>query len=215
MLPHATIAHWFRQEYRSYEPAKRLERVAARMQRWLEMELKQELSKSRQQEKKRRGTAKLKSVLKRWSRAGVMEVYKQLLLDEAYAGHLPSSVRKQTLASLKRGIVKQEDVATLVYLHLLLHGVTSAQRFVHVVIDEAQHFSPLQVALLDRIAKSHSSRYCGTCPKAFMPMSASKTGRRCATPSAHCSCRRMMNGPCTSIRNTEQRPSFSHRDGIS
>ncbi|BFH13024.1 AAA family ATPase [Paenibacillus melissococcoides] len=161
LLPHATIAHWFRQEYRSYEPAKRLERVAARMQRWLEMELKQELSKSRQQEKKRKGSAKLKSYLKRWAKAEVMEVYKQLLQDDAYAGHLPASVRKQTLASLKRGTVRQEDVATLVYLHLLLHGVTSAHRFDHVVIDEAQDFSPLQVALLDRLAKSHSFTILG------------------------------------------------------
>ncbi|WP_028544061.1 HelD family protein [Paenibacillus taiwanensis] len=161
VLSRRDIAHWFNQEYRSYEPAKRLERVTARIQRWMEMELKQERNKTKLQDKKKKSTAKLKAYLKRWPNANVVQLYKQLLQDDTFKDRIPAAVRKQTLADLKRAVIKHEDLATLAYLHIRLHGVASAERFDHIVIDEAQDFSPLQVALLDQMVRSHSFTVLG------------------------------------------------------
>lgn len=160
-LPQATIVQWFEQEYKSYEPAKRVQRIQARIVRWIEMELKLERSKSRLQEKKKKSQQQLKAYMKKWPAAEATLVYKQFLQSDEAEQFLSAEACKDTLKLLKKKLLKPEDLASLVYLHINLHGFESSDRFDHVVIDEAQDFSPLQIALLDRLVKSHSFTILG------------------------------------------------------
>ena len=66
----------------------------------------------------------------------------------AAAFALPAGLRERTLGQLKKKAVAPEDLPPLALLHISLHG-WSGPRFDHVVIDEAQDFSPFQIALLN------------------------------------------------------------------
>lgn len=168
VLPYATIYSWFHEEYRSYEPAKRKERVMARIQRWIQMELKREYSKTVLKDKKKLSTQRLKAYMKKWPVLDTWQMYRSLFepkkqgdthSDSSIA--IPEPVRKETLAYLKKKVVRHEDLAALLYLHSRLHGIPSEYRYDHIVIDEAQDFSPLQIAVLDHFAKNHSFTILG------------------------------------------------------
>lgn len=168
ILPYAIIYSWFHEEYRSYEPAKRKERVMARIQRWIQMELKREHSKTILKDKKKLSTQRLKAYMKKWPALDTWLMYRSLFDPKAQSSEtvansfvIPEPVRKETFAYLKKNIVRHEDLAALLYLHILLHGIPSEYRYDHIVIDEAQDFSPLQIAVLDRFAKNHSFTILG------------------------------------------------------
>lgn len=74
---------------------------------------------------------------------------------------LPTAIFKATQSDLRKQIIREEDLTALVYLHVLIHEVESSQRFDHVVIDEAQDFSPFHIALLDLFVKGHSFTILG------------------------------------------------------
>ena len=74
---------------------------------------------------------------------------------------IPKGVMKQTTADLKQDVIREEDLPALVYIHTLIHDIEGAERFDHVVIDEAQDFSPFHVALLDLFVKGHSFTILG------------------------------------------------------
>ncbi|MGZ9586082.1 HelD family protein [Paenibacillus marinisediminis] len=160
-LPRATILEWFTHDYKSYEPAKRVERIQARIQRWIEMELKLIRNRTQLQDNKKKSTSRLKAYMKKWPNTDVLQVYKSLLQSEAAEQLLPASAVNETLKHIKKKYIKPEDLASLVYLHISLYGIESSDRFDHVVIDEAQDFSPLQIALLDRMVKTHSFTVLG------------------------------------------------------
>ncbi|MDO7908102.1 3'-5' exonuclease [Paenibacillus sp. JX-17] len=170
VLPRSEILNWFEQEYKPYPLAKRKERVMARIHRWVEMELKKAPSAAMQKEWKKRASQREKSYANKWPKFDALLIYKQLF--QAVKGSstgsvvgarakLPGVVLKQTAADLKQGVVREEDLPALVYLHILLNDLDGNQRFDHVVIDEAQDFSPFHVALLDRFVRGHSFTILG------------------------------------------------------
>lgn len=160
-LPRQTIVDWFEKEYRSYEPAKRVERIQARIQRWIEMELKRITNRTQFQDCKKKASQRLKAYMKKWPKTDAIQVYQSLLLTEDAEQYLSATAVKETIKLLKKKRIKSEDLASLVYLHIRLHGIESSSRFDHIVIDEAQDFSPLQIALLDRLVKTHSFTVLG------------------------------------------------------
>lgn len=56
--------------------------------------------------------------------------------------NIPAAVLKETAKELKKGIIREEDLPPLLYIYYLLNGNEGGARFDHVVIDEAQDFSP-------------------------------------------------------------------------
>lgn len=160
-LPRQTIVDWFEKEYRSYEPAKRVERIQARIQRWIEMELKRITSRTQLQDFKKKASQRLKAYMKKWPKTDAILVYQSLLQTEEAKQYLSEPAVKETLKRIKQKRLKSEDLASIVYLHIRLHGIENSSRFDHVVIDEAQDFSPLQIALLDRLVKTHSFTILG------------------------------------------------------
>ncbi len=163
------ILYWYNEEYKPYPLAKRKERVMARIHRWVEMELKKSPSEALFKERKKKATQREKSYATKWPKYEPLTLYKQMFRslktptgwsDDSLQG-IPTSVLKSTQSDLKKDIIREEDLSPLLYIHYLLNDITSEQRFDHIVIDEAQDFSPFQVAILDFFVRGHSFTILG------------------------------------------------------
>ncbi|MFD0616849.1 HelD family protein [Paenibacillus sp. GCM10027629] len=169
VLPLQTIHQWFFEEYKHYALAKRKERVLARINRWIEMELKPITNKVRLKDFKQKSSQRLKAYTKKWPEFNAFAIYKSLfqqgkrgdIFPSDRFESIPAGVVKQTNATLKNGEIRHEDLAGLLYIHVKLHDIESSSRFDHIVIDEAQDFSPFQVAVLDLFVRNHSFTILG------------------------------------------------------
>lgn len=168
VLKRETIEEWFNEEYKPYPLAKRKERVLARLHRWVEMELKKTPS-HLLKERKKKASQREKSYAGKWPKFEPLVLYKQLfgaskttgLWPQELESEIPTEVLKLTRKDLKNNIVREEDLTPLLYFHCLMNEITGEQRFDHIVIDEAQDFSPFQVALLDKFVRGHSFTILG------------------------------------------------------
>lgn len=156
VLPEATIRAWFDVEYRHYPILPRRDRVFARIHRWLEMALKQSALSGHLQDIKRKASQRLKTYMKKWPQHTPGTLYAQLL-----QGSSSSSKTKQSGKLGAPILVNLEDLAPLVYIHDRLYGIAQEGLFDHVVIDEAQDFSPFQVAVLRQHCPSQSFTILG------------------------------------------------------
>ncbi len=155
-LPLAMIREWFGTEYRHYPLAQRKERLAARINRWLEMQLGEIADPKRRKERSKTGKARLRAYANKLPAAEALPFYRYLYgaatsgssADNCpAAGRIPAALAASTRKDLKSGIVRAEDLPALVWIHRAFHGA-AGQHFDHVVIDEAQDVSPFQVELL-------------------------------------------------------------------
>lgn len=169
VLSYEEIVGWFEGEYRHYPIAKRKERVLARVHRWIEMELKKSLSANQLKERKKKAQQREKAYAKKWPQLEALAIYQELYgvkkgiklgLSELKE-QIPASIWKHTQSHLKSQVIKEEDLAPLLYLYTKLNEITSQQSFDHIVIDEAQDFSPFQIAVLDKFVKGHSFTILG------------------------------------------------------
>jgi DNA helicase-2/ATP-dependent DNA helicase PcrA len=168
-LPLSTITEWFFVENKHYPIVKRRERVVARIKRWTELQLEKIWENSRKKELKKKAAGKLRTYLQGWPEQSALSFYKLLfsstgrpasLPDELFK-HIPESIVQATTKLLKKKEVQLEDLAPLLFIHTRLHGITPEQQFDHVVIDEAQDFSPFQVAALDLYTRNRSFTILG------------------------------------------------------
>ncbi|KGE18244.1 HelD family protein [Paenibacillus wynnii] len=169
VLRRATILHWHNEEYSPYPPAKRKERVMARIHRWIEMELKKCSSASILKDRKKMGAQREKAYSSKWPKYVPLTIYKQIFravkTPEDWSAEppaiIPASVLKETRGDLKKGNLREEDLPPLLYIHYLLFGNDDVIKFDHIVIDEAQDFSPFQIAVLDLFVRGHSFTILG------------------------------------------------------
>ncbi|MBV6713048.1 HelD family protein [Paenibacillus chitinolyticus] len=168
-LPAQTIGVWYNEEYKHLPPAKRRERVVARIKRWITMELDKVWDAKQKKERKTKSTQRLKAYLKGWPELDALSFYKAVFdpkagavwMTEELRGRIPEAVAKDTLASFRRKRIRHEDLPALVFIHASLHGIEGSERFDHVVIDEAQDASPFQIAVLDQYTRQHSFTILG------------------------------------------------------
>ncbi|AHV98511.1 HelD family protein [Paenibacillus sabinae] len=169
VLPRRTILRWHNEEYAPYPPAKRKERVMARIHRWIEMELKKSPSAAALKDRKKKGVQREKAYGAKWPKYDPLTIYKQIFRAVKTPADwpaeapeaIPAAVLKETRSQLKKGAVLEEDLPPLLYIHYLLNGEEGAQKFDHIVIDEAQDFSPFQIAVLDLYVRGHSFTILG------------------------------------------------------
>ena len=169
VLRRSMILRWHNEEYAPYPPAKRKERVMARIHRWIEMELKKSPSAAALKERKKKGAQREKAYSSKWPKYDPLIIYKQIFRaikvpedwPVAASEAIPSGVLKETVKELKKGIIREEDLPPLLYIHYLLNGNEGDTRFDHIVIDEAQDFSPFQIAVLDLYVRGHSFTILG------------------------------------------------------
>ncbi|TCP58076.1 DNA helicase-2/ATP-dependent DNA helicase PcrA [Tumebacillus sp. BK434] len=157
-LDAATVQEWFHAEYRHYPLAKRRERVVGRIKRWLEIELEKVWDSIKRKELKKKANARLRTYLKSMPDLTPFGLYNKMFGE---AADLPERIVKASNKKFKKKIVDLEDLAPLLLIRNRLHGIDSSHVFDHVVIDEAQDFSPFQVALLKEQTRGHSFSILG------------------------------------------------------
>ncbi|WP_411347748.1 HelD family protein [Paenibacillus sp. WLX2291] len=171
VLKREEILEWYNVEYRPYPLAKRKERVLARVHRWVEMRLKKAPSESIRNERKKKATQREKSYANKWPKYEPLALYKQLFKAskstlvaeqlEPLWSKLPDGMLKAVSVELKKDRFRDEDLPALIYIHTLLNEMDGNRRFDHVVIDEAQDFSPFHVALLNLYVRGGSFTILG------------------------------------------------------
>ena len=166
----AEVAHWFHDNYRSYPLMARKERCIARVTKWAEDQLIPFMG--GMQEKERRKTLRtvMQKYRKLWPDHNALDLYRVILgyrpatrQVPVDVGHpdVPPRVMKDSIEHFKRDEIVPEDLAPLVYLKGKLRGYKEDRQLDHVVIDEAQDFSPFQVDLLKRLTRENSFTILG------------------------------------------------------
>jgi DNA helicase-2/ATP-dependent DNA helicase PcrA len=165
------IREWFYEEYRHYPLMKRKGRVEGRIKRWLEMELNETRDPNVRKDRKKKATQKLKAFWKTWPDDTPFTFYRALFPIAADGDYesastiagltIPKQVAEESVNAFRKNKLFPEDLAPLLYIYDYMYGIDGDRTFDHVVIDEAQDFSPFQVALLNRHVKSGSFTILG------------------------------------------------------
>ncbi|WP_206885335.1 HelD family protein [Alicyclobacillus mali (ex Roth et al. 2021)] len=151
-----TIAHWFHVEYARYPVRDRRDRVIARVKRQWEMQAKD--AGKADKGVKRQIAAAAREFERAWPDLEPLPIY------ESFLRHHP----ELSLASIQRPakygarpLVQPEDLPLLLAIHQWLRGVDARDVFHHVVIDEAQDFSPAHIRVLQSYCPSQSFTILG------------------------------------------------------
>ncbi|GAA0357924.1 HelD family protein [Bacillus horti] len=165
----STLRNWYSQEYRSYPLAQRKERIIARMKRWIEGELKQIEGIQAVKDYKKTASQRLRTWAKSWNSLSPFDIYQDLFQSTKRTApelmeiieSIPAHVKEESLATFKTQLIDYEDLAPLLFIQFKLNGFNKEDRFDHVVIDEAQDFSPFQVDLLKELVRGGSFTILG------------------------------------------------------
>ncbi len=161
---------WFHESYRSYPIMARKERIIARAKKWADDHLMRYAGTMHEQERRKMMRTAVQKWVKLWPDHSPLELYQQILgakpqkkKGPANVGFpdIPDRVIKESVAHFKKAEVTPEDLAPLVYLKAMLKGYKEDRQLDHVVIDEAQDFSPFQVDLLRKLTRGNSFTILG------------------------------------------------------
>ncbi|MTH53028.1 AAA family ATPase [Bacillus mangrovi] len=161
VLKNETIRNWFNDEFTGYAPVKKKELTAEKIKRWIKTELDKEWDKKARQDNKKSAAQKLRAYLKTWRSLEEADVYAEMLKVSEVRAVLTDEVADAALAMLKKREADHEDLAPLVHIRIVLNGLQRGERFHHIVIDEAQDFSPYEMAVLQKLALKNSFTILG------------------------------------------------------
>ncbi|SDW24730.1 UvrD-helicase domain-containing protein [Paenibacillus sp. CF384] len=154
----AMIVEWLSTDDASEPYMKRRSRLVSRLKRWLESEWKtRRLTDSKL--KSQLGT-KLNAYTKKIPSYTASQLYSSLLREPAVQELLPAKSTAATIKALKQKLVQPEDLAPLVYIQLRLFGFEHSP-YDHIVIDEAQDYSPFQLEALKQCQRQPSMTVLG------------------------------------------------------
>lgn len=87
------------------------------------------------------------------------------ILDIACGERIPEELlefmKSEVIDNTEKGIVDEDDLAPLLYINMLLEGVEEKEKYMHIVVDEAQDYSPFQVFLVNKLSKGNSMTLVG------------------------------------------------------
>ncbi|WP_152656578.1 3'-5' exonuclease [Oceanobacillus sp. CFH 90083] len=144
------MKNWLDADFKGNSVIKKYERLKAKLTRWVEIEAKMYEEKKEQEQARKDGKKELRRYLRKWKKRKPYELYAQILKRMGKPQLLPPK-NKITL----------NDLAPLLDIHDYWYGVERDERFDHVVIDEAQDFSPYQVSVLNARTKTASFTILG------------------------------------------------------
>lgn len=161
------IKKWLLVEYKHYPLTKRRERLVARIKRWIEIELKKVEGTNEKKLLKKEANIRLNAYMKFWPKLSALSFYTSLMKRKEIVELLPEGLVRKTEKNCQKKEVNVEDLAPLLYIHHQLIGIEGKQKFHHVVIDEAQDFSPFQIYLLKEITLGNSFTILGDLSQAI------------------------------------------------
>lgn len=144
------IKHWVANDFKDSPVTKKYDRLKTKLTRWVEIEAKMYEEKKEQAQARKEGKAQLRKYLRKWKKRKPYELYAEILKRMGKADILPP---KKNIAL--------DDLAPLLDIHDYWFGIEKEDRFDHVVIDEAQDFSPYQVSVLNARTKKASLTILG------------------------------------------------------
>ena len=169
-LSGSTVARWFHESYKAYPIMARKERCIARVKKWAEDQLTPFMNTMNERERRKTMRDAVQKYVKLWPSHTALELYREMLGDKptkkkapARIGRadIPPRVVAESLALFKKEVVAPEDLAPLVYVKGKLRGYKEDRQLDHVVIDEAQDFSPFQIDLLRNLTRENSFTILG------------------------------------------------------
>ncbi|UVI32609.1 HelD family protein [Paenibacillus spongiae] len=140
-----TVQSWMLTDESSEPLMRRRTRLVSRLKRWFESEWKSR--RMTDSKLKAKANARLNAFSKKIPSFTATQLYASLMDDESVAALLPAEDRTSTKKRMKQGTAAPEDLAPLVYIQLRLFG-SDQPTYDHVVIDEAQDYSPFQLESL-------------------------------------------------------------------
>ncbi|MGC7949034.1 HelD family protein [Bacillus sp. II_CA] len=167
VIPVEDIKKWMQVEYKHYPLKKRRERLVGRMKRWIEIELKKYGEINEKKLLKKEATKRLNTYMKFWPKMSALSLYSSILKSKEILEVLPEELVKETEKNGRKKEVYVEDLPALIYIHHRITGIEIGQKFHHVVIDEAQDFSPFQVYVLKEITLGNSFTILGDLSQAI------------------------------------------------
>ncbi|WP_161519854.1 MULTISPECIES: HelD family protein [Bacillus] len=167
IIPVEDVKKWMQVEYKHYPLQKRRERLVGRMKRWIEIELKKFGETNEKKLLKKEATKRLNAYMKFWPKMSALSLYSSIVKSKEILEVLPEELVKETEKSCRKKEVCVEDLPALIYIHHRITGIEIGQKFHHVVIDEAQDFSPFQVYVLKEITLGNSFTILGDLSQAI------------------------------------------------
>ncbi|MGL5415678.1 MAG: RNA polymerase recycling motor HelD [Clostridium sp.] len=119
---------------------------------------------------KKNSKASLNEYFKAWRGIDSSQVLENFMLDEelfklATDNKIPevleNFMRSEFIKRKEDGLIDEDDLAALLYIRVLLEGIDEEEKFKHIVVDEAQDYSPFQVYLVNELAKGNSLTLVG------------------------------------------------------
>lgn len=97
-----------------------------------------------------------------------LQYYKEFIdvyLEELTKNRIPIEqikyIKESFKASQRKGKIEMEDIAPLMYIKFMIHGIKTKFELKHIVVDEAQDFSEFQFYIFKKIVKSNSLTILG------------------------------------------------------
>ncbi|MCA0989324.1 HelD family protein [Guptibacillus algicola] len=148
-----------------YPVGKKREMLMNRIKLWIKDEVKKIEGSHLQKEYRKVANKELTEYFKQWPKHTAFSFYKMLFQNKSVgtedASVLPNEIVKHTQKRLRKKMVSSEDLAPLLYLQFMMFGINDDDKIQHAVIDEAQDFSPFQIALLQKVNRSQSFTILG------------------------------------------------------
>lgn len=170
VLPGRTVLQWFHEAYQHMPLMARKERILARVRKWADDQFMRFIGTMQERERRKLMNKAVQRYVKLWPMHNAFELYREIMGGKpmkgrpaAYVGHpdIPKRVAQDSLPVLNRDEVLPEDLAPMVYLKSRLRGFKEDRQLDHVVIDEAQDFSPFQLELLRVLTRGNSFTILG------------------------------------------------------
>lgn len=107
---------------------------------------------------------------KNWRGITSKDIYVNLFKNEEFfqiasLNKIPSELsefmKNEIIENYSKGIIDEDDLAPLLYINMLLEGVEEKEKFIHIVVDEAQDYNPFQIYLINKLTKGNSLTLVG------------------------------------------------------
>ncbi|MES9665181.1 DNA helicase UvrD [Bacillus cereus] len=167
VIPVEDVKKWMQVEYKHYPLKKRRERLVGRMKRWIEIELKKFGETNEKKLLKKEATRRLNTYMNFWPKMSPLSLYNSMIKSKEILEVLPEELVQETEKNCRKKEVYVEDLPALIYIQHRITGIEIGQKFHHVVIDEAQDFSPFQVYVLKEITLGNSFTILGDLSQAI------------------------------------------------
>ncbi|WP_028610926.1 HelD family protein [Paenibacillus harenae] len=157
-LTPSQMIEWYNTDYGEETLMKKRDRLVSRIRRWFESELK--MRNVAHKKVRAKALTRFNSFTKKIPAYTSTELYASLFHGKQAVKSIPKSIAEPTAERLRKSAAAAEDLAPLAYIQLELFGLPK-QAFDHIVIDEAQDYSPFQLEVLRRCQRTASMTVLG------------------------------------------------------